>query len=492
MPPAGRDISVDYNLTGIEANIPLDLKLANSAPGRISDSTGVITIAKGDSSATIPVEIIADYYDEVDETFKVEIKDPVNADLGTITAITPTIEDNDAEPKVSIAELVSVTETDADITEFITVSLDHASSKTVTVPVLIATGTADENDYAFVNAPVVFNPDPTTTITPLTQDIPITIKGDDVGEKSEQFTISLGDPTNGDITGVNTISTITITDDEAPVLSIGNAIVVTEADQAKAMFPITASFSVNTITVYFTPTQEGDFLGGALTANESTSTTIDFTGGTSAMLPIPILNDKVVEENGSITITLVEDANMESGQSVITYSIDESQNNAGKVNVIDDDSLPVVSIVADSGNVAENAGSAKFMLTATGFTDDSNLTLSINATPAENESDFLTNSVADIPEDFEVKFSDIDSDNSYIGELEVTLDNDSVGEATGEIKLTLNADPDSAKTYQLGTTTDGVITILDDDAPELKISGVGERIIEADNVVAELYYISCS
>ena len=80
-------------------------------------------------------------------------------------------------------------------------------------------------------------------------------------KKSEQFTISLGDPTNGDITDENTTSTITITDDEAPVLSIGNAKVVTEADQAMAMFPITASFSANAITVYFTPTQEGDFFG---------------------------------------------------------------------------------------------------------------------------------------------------------------------------------------------------------------------------------------
>ena len=75
-----RDVQVGYSLTGLEANIPLDVKLANSAPGRISDSAGVLTIAKGETSATIPVEIIADYYDEVDEKFRVTIEDPVNAD----------------------------------------------------------------------------------------------------------------------------------------------------------------------------------------------------------------------------------------------------------------------------------------------------------------------------------------------------------------------------------------------------------------------------
>ena len=111
--------------------------------------------------------------------------------------------------------------------------------------------------------------------------------------------------------------------------------------------------------------------------------------------------------------------------------------------------------------------------------------MSINATPAEDGSDFLTDSVADIAKDFEVEFSDIDGDNTYTGELEVTLDNDSISEATGGIKLTLNADPDSAETYQLGTNTEGVLTILDDDAPELNISSANESVNEADNVTAD-------
>ena len=194
---------------------------------------------------------------------------------------------------------------------------------------------------------------------------------------------------------------------------------------------------------------------------------------------------KFVEEDGSITITLAEDQRMENGQPVITYSIDTNADNAGTVEVVDDDKLPVISIVANSGEIAENAGPAKFMLTATGLTTSD--ILMINATPAEDGSDYLMDAIADTAEIFPVAFTDFDGDSIYTGEIEVILDNDTTGEATGDIKLTLNADPKLADTYQLGENREGFITILDDDAPELQISAVSESVEEknpTENVTA--------
>ena len=107
----------------------------------------------------------------------------------------------------------------------------------------------------------------------------------------------------------------------------------------------------------------------------------------------------------------------------------------------------------------------------------------INATPAEVGGDFLTDSVANEAVDFSVTFSDPDGDEVYFGELPIELHDDNDGETTGDIKLTLNVDPDSAKTYRLGSETEGVITIWDDDAPELEING-GESVTEAVNAVA--------
>ena len=118
--------------------------------------------------------------------------------------------------------------------------------------------------------------------------------------------------------------------------------------------------------------------------------------------------------------------------------------------------LPVVSIEADSGGVAEDMGPAKFKLTATGLSADT--TLSINATPAEvSSADFLTSEVEATAADFDVVFSDPDNDDIYTGELSVAIDDDEVGEATGKIQLTLNADSGAA-VYTVGSDAVGVIT----------------------------------
>ena len=168
----------------------------------------------------------------------------------------------------------------------------------------------------------------------------------------------------------------------------------------------------------------------------------------------------------------------------ITYTVASSPDNSAIVNVFDDDSLPTISIAADSGEVAESAGTAQFMITATGLT--ATTTLSVNATPAEDGSDFLTDAIADTAADFSVQLSDNDGDDTYNGLLAVPLDDDLIGEMTGDIKLTLNA---KSTGYHLGSTTEGVITIWDDDAPELKIS-IGNPITEADNLTAD-FVISC-
>ena len=102
-----------------------------------------------------------------------------------------------------------------------------------------------------------------------------------------------------------------------------------------------------------------------------------------------------------------------------------------------------------------------------------NRTIDINATPAEVASgDFLTDAVADAAEDFSVEFTDTDGDNTYTGTLEVALDDDDDGEPTGDIMVTLNTDPDPIDEYRLGSDLTGVITVLDDNAPELSISAV--------------------
>ena len=323
-------------------------------------------------------------------------------------------------------------------------------------------------------------------------DLSVPLDDDGNGEATGNIKLTLNaDTTTPEITyqlGATTEGVITVLDDDLPELRIGDGTSVTEAEGVMAMFPITASFNPdpvpddNMITVYYTPTQSGNFLGGNLVVGTTTSTTLDFGSGTTATLEVPITDDQDSESNGTITITLADDQNMENGELVKTYIVAASPNNVGTVTIEDYDSLPTISIVADNGTVTEISGQARFELSATGLSADT--TLSINATPSGvSGANYLTSNIEGTATEFDVEFTDPDSDGTYFGDLTISLDNDEIPEPTGNIQVVLNADPNTIKTYKLGTTTTGTVEILDDDAPELRVIA-GPPVIEADNTDA--------
>ena len=202
-------------------------------------------------------------------------------------------------------------------------------------------------------------------------------------------------------------SIITVYDDDAPELRVSAVNpTITEAENASADFKITAQYSpYDNITVRYDLAESNNFISA-----EGTSKTevLDFTNGiTERMISFPIANNTLIEANGTITATLVADTS-----NPITYSVAASPNNSAVVNIIDDESLPVISIAADSGDAAESDGTAQFKLSATGFTTTTSLM--INATPAEDGSDFLTDTVANTAADFAVEFSDPDGDGTIV------------------------------------------------------------------------------
>ena len=145
---AGQEITVNYAIAGVEAEIPWDVLLASNAPGRKSDSTGVLTIAKDQSNASIPLVIKADIYDEVNETFTITLSSASGATIGT-GSITATIQDNDEPPAMSI-DVVSITEgndPNNNTNMQFTVSIDHQSNQEISVDyTTTVTGTATPTD----------------------------------------------------------------------------------------------------------------------------------------------------------------------------------------------------------------------------------------------------------------------------------------------------------------------------------------------------------
>ena len=118
---SGRDVTVDYAITGTATGSGTDFTLAD----------GTLTISAGDTSGVITIaSIINDTLDEANETVIVTLSSPDNATLGSDKTHTYTINDNDATPSLSIND-VSGNET-AGNREF-TVTLSAASGLAVTV-----------------------------------------------------------------------------------------------------------------------------------------------------------------------------------------------------------------------------------------------------------------------------------------------------------------------------------------------------------------------
>ena len=106
---------------------------------------------KGNNQATIPLEIIADNYDEDNENFTLALSNESNATVASDEArqINGTIEDDDNPPVASISATYAVGEGDgANDADGLVVTLSAPSTKTVTVSYAFEDGTAIKDmDY---------------------------------------------------------------------------------------------------------------------------------------------------------------------------------------------------------------------------------------------------------------------------------------------------------------------------------------------------------
>ena len=308
--------------------------------------------------------------------------------------------------------------------------------------------------------------------------LPVPIHNDDVGEPTGQITVSLieddaASRTYRIATDGSQTATGTILDDDAPVLKISAGTNVTEGDGNTADFTISSDVLVYSLTVHYN-LHTSNFL--EFGSGTDTFARLNFSGNGpyTAPLNLTVHDDNVKEDDGLIGVTLIDESTPGT-----SYYVAAAPDDTAELTVLDNDVPPRISVAADNGSVAENTGPAMFTLSTTGLSADT--TLMINATPVDVGGNFVANSSA---RNFSIMFTDPDNDNTYTGNLAVPLTTDQIGEPTGQIKLTLNTDTAQTTTYQLGTTTEGYITVFDDDAPELKVTAVTPVIYEGVNLTA--------
>ena len=214
--------TVTLDQAGTET-VSVDYATADGTAAAASDYTrtaGTLTIAAGSVAATITVPILDDTLVEPIETFTVTLSDAGGATIADGEA-TATITDNDV-PALSIDDL-TVAE-DAGSAHF-TVTLDQAGTETVSVDYATADGTADAGSDYTVTAGTL-----TIAAGSVAATITVPILDDTLAEPVETFTVALSHADGATIADGE--ATATITDNDAPALSIDDLTVAEDAGSA--------------------------------------------------------------------------------------------------------------------------------------------------------------------------------------------------------------------------------------------------------------------
>ncbi len=241
-------------------------------------------------------------------------------------------------------------------------------------------------------------------------------------------------------------ASVTVEDDDAPVISISSGGAVTEGSGAS--FTLSAKPAPGAdLAVSVMVTQTGTF-------TESTELgTQEVTIGTSgtAAFEVDTVNDVVDEDNGAILVTI---------QSGTGYEIAEAPDHTASV-AIEDDDVPVIGI--SGGDAVAEGGSASFTFSATPV-PRADLAVSI-----------MVSQTGMFTESTELGTQEVTIGTSGTAAFDVDTVNDVVDEDNGAIQVTIQ----SGTGYEIAEVPDHTasVTIEDDDIPVIRISG-GEAVTE--------------
>lgn len=311
---------------------------------------GTLTFAPRETEKEISIVVRGDTKFEPNEDFFVELFNPTNATLSSLSTAKGVINNDDARPTISIGNVVvSEGNVDGAFTDAIfTVSLSNPSSEAITVDFTTVDGTAlvSDNDYQAASGKLTFTPGVTS------QQITVKVRGDRKFELDEAFSIRLSAPTNADLftapnQGIGTI----LSDDFRPTITIDGATPVLEGNSGTTpiQFKVRLSNpSSETVTVKYV-TKNGTADGNDF-ATVSTPTTVTFAPGqTEQTITVQAIGDTQFELDETFTVELSEPSNAQIADGSATGTI------------INDEALPRLSIAAVPPSLAEgNSGITPF------------------------------------------------------------------------------------------------------------------------------------
>ncbi len=194
--PSGRTVLVDYATADGTATAGSDYAATN----------GTLVFRPGAIVQAIRVPVLGNTISESNETFFVNLGNPVNATL-TRPAAVATIVDDDRVPAIAIYD-ITVTEGNAGATNAVfTVRLSKPSGRSVTVSYSTSNNTARAGlDFVAGSGLVTFDPGTTN------QTVTVSVLGDSVPEPTETFFLDLTRATNATLADARGLGTILDTD----------------------------------------------------------------------------------------------------------------------------------------------------------------------------------------------------------------------------------------------------------------------------------------
>ncbi len=341
--PSANVVSVDYSLSGASAVVDNDY----------IDQSGTLSFAPGETAKTVRVIVKDDYAPTFDETYQLDLKNPVNGTLGRSTGFATIVNDDgyDGMPSITVGDLV-VDETTQEAV--FTLTLNWPSPSVVTLHYATQDGTAlAGSDYQSASGTLSFAPGV------VSQTIRVPLLSDVVAENSEYFRLSLTDVVGAavpdaqsavhDQGAVAVIVADNVAPAAVPLLNVEDLLIGESQGYADFVVrlsgPGTETVIVNYATTPGSATDSGDFYA-------QTGTVSFAPGETVKTVRISLFDDTTAETVENFGLSLNTPVNAQLGRST------------GVATVIDDDGGTVVPAVSVKNAVVdEKSGEAVFTIT---------------------------------------------------------------------------------------------------------------------------------
>lgn len=341
-----------------KSNQTVTVNYATSDGSAVSTSdyvakTGTLTFNPGETQKTITARVMGDTLPENDETFFMNLSNPVNAPIQRGRAV-GIIRDDDGTPSLKVNSPAAIKEgisTSAGKVTF-NITLSAASGREVKVDYQTSDGVSNpaiaNEDYQPVSSTLTFAPGETT------KSVTVPFIGDSKDELDESFMLTLTTPVNATIE-TDTGTAVIIDDDDPPTFSIGD-ISITESTGKGiiAAFPIKLSAPSGLTTGITCATTDGT----AKAPYDYTANRVNFSfapGETAKTFFVDITGDSLDEDGEALYALLT---------SPINAGVLKGR---GTCKISDDDASPTISIEDLSigeGNSGQRTATFKLHLSA--------------------------------------------------------------------------------------------------------------------------------